>query len=107
MIALLYLGLKALVQDVLDDPAKSQYNLSGFNQLNNEVEHYAAVCAISSVVCDSVIYELLEDDRMARRVSIVEEAIHTEVEWVSALGDSVWQRLGRVIGRGAQSLRTD
>ena len=107
LIALLSLGLKALVQDVLGDPSKSQYHLSGFSQLNHEVEHYAAVCAISSVVCDSVLYELLEDDRMAKRVSIVEEAIHTEVEWASALDDSVWHRLGRVIGIGAQSLRTD
>ena len=62
--ASLFLGLSSLVSAVRANPCESDYYLSGFSNLNNDLIRMATVCAISAGVSEVGLGVVLADDRL-------------------------------------------
>lgn len=91
--ALSCLGLREWVDMAMRDPKNSKYYLHGAAGLNRGCMLYAVVCSVVSPVADTVLHELFEDDRLARRALAVREAAVEKVRWVCALGSFTWEML--------------
>ena len=44
------------------------------------------------------MYEILEDDRVSRRTSFLENVWSEEFDWLDSLGDLSWKRFSIIIG---------
>eukprot|EP00972_Heterocapsa_arctica_P058002 8557205-Heterocapsa_arctica.AAC.1 len=92
------IGLEGLVQHVRRQPGTSEWYIKGFGRITPELKRFLATAAVASHVPDAFLTELLEDDRIALRPNVFEEALEHEVSWISRLHHQVWVRLVRVTG---------
>ena len=107
LVGCLSLGLSRWVQITRDDPKNSDYYLHGFGFLDAASKRYAVIAAMISPVCDSLLLELFEDDRVAQRVEILEGALGSEIEWLSSVHPLIWERMCAVFDNsGPCALRT-
>ena len=107
MVGSLSVGLHALVDLVQKDQSCSDFYLHGFGRLNERLKKFCVVASVASTTPDSVLMELLEDERVSARLSTLTEAVQTEVGWVCNLSDGVYARFASAIGQGSpQLLRT-
>ena len=107
LVAALALGLREWVALARRIPKTSDYWIHGFYQLDDEASLVAVVAAVISPICDSVLVELLEDDRVARRLACLESALESEIRWVREIDDFTWQRLATASPSvSARTLRT-
>ena len=97
LVASLSLGLMGLVQMIRKDPKASDYYIGGFGQLDNEVIKYAIVASIVTNVCDNFLIALLEDDRVVRRLSELEDLLKEEVMWLTGITDPIWGLLSELL----------
>ena len=103
----LSLGLSRWVQTTRDDKNNSDYYLHGFAFLDTDSKRYAVIAAMIAPVCDSLLLELFEDDRVAQRVEILEDALGSEIEWLSSVHPLFWERMCAVFDNsGPCALRT-
>jgi hypothetical protein len=91
-------GLEKLVSITRADATVTDYNLHGFSRLSSSLKKFAVIAALASVVPDSLLTELLADDRVAKRSDDLLETVMEEMRWVESIGDGVWARLGLVVG---------
>ena len=98
LVACLSVGLDGLVAAVRKNPATSDYYIGGFARLTPKVRKYMALAAIVSYVPDGFLTELLEDDRVAKRLEVLEAVMVEELAWLEGLGGLTWQRLAHVVG---------
>ena len=90
---MLVAGTVPMVQITRDDPKNSDYYLHGFAFLDTASRRYAVIAAMIAPVCDSLLLELFEDDRVAQRVEILEDALGSEIEWLSSVHPLIWERM--------------
>lgn len=98
LVASLAVGLEAVVDRALSDPASSNYHLNGFKRLRPEVRRYAVVAALAAFPAEALQVELLEDDRVARRLPELKGAFDDELVFLEQLPPQVWDRLARHVG---------
>eukprot|EP00969_Alexandrium_andersonii_P020568 899122-Alexandrium_andersonii.AAC.1 len=89
----LAVGLDGLVGLIRGSGNASDYYIHGYERLAPEVRKYTVVAAIASFVPDSFLIELLEDDRVARRVGVLQATMTEEQQWIDALPALVWCRM--------------
>ena len=107
LVASLSLGLSQWVQLTRENPKTSDYYLHGFSQLDAHAKRYAVVAALTSPVCDALLVDLLEDDRVAQRVDALEESLQSELDWLVSLQPLIWESLSALLGEcGPATLRT-
>lgn len=58
----------------------------------------ATVGSIVANISDAFFFELLEDDRVAKRHSKLEEPRRDEMEWFLGITDATWAMLAGTIG---------
>ena len=65
--------------------------------------------AVSAHVSDSVVYDLMQDDRLCRRLPEVDVNMHLEVAYVNSLDPLVWTTLANLVGESGspQQLMSD
>ena len=107
LVGCLSLGLSRWVQITRDDTKNSDCYLHGFAFLDTASRRYAVIAAMIAPVCDSLLLELFEDDRVAQRVEILEDALGSEIEWLSSVHPLLWERMCAVCDNSAPcALRT-
>lgn len=107
--ACLAVGLEKLVTIVREDPKASDYYIHGFTRLRPPVKKYMALAAVVSYVPDSFLGELLEDDRITKRLGVFESVMTEELAWLEGLKPLTWQRLAHLAGNETtpQALRSE
>ncbi len=105
----LRVGLEGLVHMIRQDPKSSDFHIGGFSRLTPELVHFCTVASVAAHVPDSILVDLLEDDRVARRIEALEETLADELAWVASLSESFWKRLASVEGKACfhRTLRSD
>jgi hypothetical protein len=108
LMASLALGLQGLVEFIRAEPSASDFHIHGFEQLNVEALRYSAIASIAANACDAVLLELLEDDRLGKRLPEVEEKLQEELSWIASIEPFVWQRLASFVpGLTSATLKND
>lgn len=85
----------------MDDPRSSECYLWDFAKYDQDVARYATVASIVSHISDAFIHsfwKLLEDDRVAKRVSKLNEALRDGKEWLPGIADATWAILAGNLG---------
>jgi hypothetical protein len=99
LLAAMCLGLGGWVRYTRKDPRASDFYLHGFTHLQPRVLLYCAVGALASPVCDAVLMELLDDDRLAKRAGEIMEIMGNEIQWLAGgINNHTWVRLASVVG---------
>lgn len=107
LISSLALGLRSLVDAILDDSGCSKYYISGFQRLTGKALHMAGLVACSAHVTDSALAKILEDDRMPVQAKNVFDDMVAEVEYITTLTDEVLQLACESVGAPARALRDE
>lgn len=85
------LGLPALVEFACAQPGASTYYLQPFrNAYNQQVGLFCASAALGSKPSDSLLLELLKDDRLLNRVVALEELAEEDCRWLTSRPDAFW-----------------
>lgn len=99
-------GLDSLVARIRADPGSSDYHISGYARLQNEARKLVLSIAVASFVSDACLGEMLEDNRVALRLSQIRESATEEMEWVTRVSPAVWSAMGAACGDvGGHDLR--
>lgn len=94
----LHLGIDNLIGDILRDSEISQTYIGGFSRLDKEMRSFVVLCASSCNVCQTLLASLLEDDRVGKRLSQLEECIQDELNYTMCMvSPYAWQQLAEVI----------
>ena len=102
-----FLGLADLVDCVLLDSSCSQFHIAGFSRLAiGDTKLYAFVAGVSGVFADAVLWELLQDDRLATRLPVILDAIDVEMRWLDTLSDEFFDWGSSLVGHPAAVLRS-
>ena len=97
LVAALSVGLEALVARIRKGEEKaSEWHLSGWDLLNDEVKRFCCVASVSCHAPEAVLLELMEDDRVLLRIAELEDCLMLETKFVLSLPDAFWQRLSFV-----------
>ena len=92
------LGLWSLVKVVMDDPRAAECYSGSLAKYAQEVARYATVASIVAHMSDAFLFELLEDDRVAKGLSKLDEALRDQTEWLLGTTDATWAVLAVTIG---------
>ena len=103
------LGLDAVALAMEADVSASTYYISGYSRLEPRLRRWCAIVAVSAHVSDSVVYDLMQDDRLCCRLPEVEDNMHLEVAYVNSLDPLVWTTLANLVGESGspQQLMSD
>ena len=109
-------GVLDLAKAVIADPEASKHHVSGVARLSLKGRRkFAVMAAMSAYPSDTLLTELLEDDRVAKRLPHLEQCLEDEMNWVSDLAEPVWELLNLAAGgdgadmgeRSSRELRSD
>lgn len=97
MLSALALGLDTFVRWCLRQPGQSRYFLGGFEDyFSPQLAVLIAVIGTSSFVADAALNCLLEDDRLATRITVLESDMLDELRFISGIDDKIWAFFGRL-----------
>ncbi len=94
----LAVGIQRITQMARDDANVSDYHLHGFSRCSHDVRKYAVVASIVTWVADAFAQPLMQDDRLLRQLSEVQEAVEHEVRTIQATSLYALKRLADIIG---------
>ncbi len=71
----MFLGLTQLFKNTWDDRTTSRYYAGGYNRLGNEQRMWMCIGAVAWLPVESMVLDLLEDDRLLCRLDAILEDI--------------------------------
>ena len=89
-------GLEAFVQFLRRTKKVKDEFLHGFGRLKEEHKQFLVVAGLSSYVAETVLALLMEDNRVAKRVEELDEAVWGAVGWLDEVSSAMWGSLGRL-----------
>ncbi len=92
MAASLSLGLRSFLAELHADSSCSACYLAGTKKLTDAVCGYIITAGLASVVSDSLLVELIADDRLGPREAELTAVAQEEIEWLQHLPRHIWQR---------------
>ena len=84
------LGIDECFKETLDDPTTSKYYANGYLECDGDVRLWLATAAFSCYPVESMIVDLLEDDRFFARALELKASMDAESIYVSSLPDHVF-----------------
>ena len=93
MCAAYTVGLGPYMTHIRSLPLCSDFKAHGFDRMTEIGRVFCAVTGLCSYVPDGVLMELLVDDRIGGRLSVLEAAVSTEQKYLANLPDYVITRL--------------
>ena len=94
----LFVGLEQLVSLTRSDPKATDYHLHGFERLSKQIRTYIVVASIVNFVPESLLLEVSDDDRLARRCEELEGVLAEDLAWVESINEFTWIRLAAFAG---------
>ena len=91
-------GLDALVAFVRDQPGVSEEYIHCYDKFTAQFRKVCVGSALVGWVTDVWIFEIMRDDRVARRVDELREALQEELRYLATLPTLVWERLLQLSG---------
>ena len=107
IVAAFLTGISGLVGFIKKDPEASMFYLNGFFRFKEEQTTFMVQCAIISRVADSVMQDLMEDSRVAKRYDQLWELLAEEMYWVVSLSDAVWRDIAEACHSEPSKLKAD
>ena len=105
--ASLLTGVESLVTFSRQVRKCSEYYIHGFDRLSAEVRALSIVASLSSAVAESLLAEVLDDDRVMTRVEYLEEMVGLEWQALDSMPSEVWCIIGSIVPSvGEQELRS-
>lgn len=83
-------GIDSLIGHVLGSNHCSDYHISGWLRVTDELRCFILVTAIASYIPDAFLGCAFEDDRVVQQLAYMQAAVSEEIEYVSTLPDPVW-----------------
>jgi hypothetical protein len=106
LVASLTVGLEPMVKKLRADSKTSDWYLKGFSRLSEVTKKFAVVASVAANVCDGVLLELLQDDRVVLKLDVLQRAVTEEVQGIADLSDGIWSRLAAIVpGATSQLMR--
>lgn len=102
-------GIDSLIGHVLGSSQCSDYHISGWLRVTDELRCFILVTAIASYIPDAFLGCALEDDRVIQQLDSMQAAVAEEIEYVSTFPALVWDALSgiaRCSPRWLQSMST-
>ena len=96
LVAALSVGLAEMVKLLRERDQSNEWYLTGWDKLSEHVRRYACVATVASYVPEGLLLELAEDDRVLRRMEVLEQTVKDELDFVQKLPDPFWMRLSYV-----------
>lgn len=107
LVCAMSVGLVGLMAYVRAMPGVSDWHLHGFARLVDEGKHFVCVCGLAAAVPDSILVALLKDDRVAGRVSMLDDLMREEFTRLADLPTPFWARLETLCAATGPELRAD
>ena len=109
LVASMVAGLAEIVRKTRAAPHVSDYHLHGFAKLTPSVCRASIVIALSTWPAESFLYELLDDDRLARRPQELWTTVTDEISYLVDLPQELWSTLAAIISNDhtGHALRSD
>ena len=101
------LGLDGLLEHTLAVPHAPLYHLSGAKRFVGEARAFAVMAGICSFIGDSFIADVLEDNRIPRRIGELEELLHSEMEFIMTLPLEAFSMVGSACAFSGSQLRDE
>ena len=99
----LAVGLEALVELTRSDPHATDFHLRGFGRMSSPLKQYLVAASVVSWLTDSLLYEVLADERLLRQHLVMQEAVQEELAFLVQVQELTWQRLALVVGGDADA----
>ena len=90
------LGLEQIIREIRAKPHTTDYHLHHYDRLTPDVRVCLACAAVSSVVVDSLVQDLMDDDRMALKYEEYHGNCVEEMSYIEQLSMSTWSRLSSI-----------
>ena len=106
VVAGLQSGLEAYVKFLRQTKKAKDEFLHGFGRVQEEHKQFLVVAGLSSYVAETVLALLMEDNRVAKRVEELEEAMWGAVGWLDEVSSAMWGSLGRLCNMSGRELKS-
>ena len=97
------IGLDQLVARARADPNTIDVHLHGYGRMSTPIKQYLILVGVVSLVADAMRYEIMRNDRLARRPQMLQETLIIELKWVESISDETWGSLAGVIVNSSTS----
>ena len=101
----LAIGLDQLITRARANPSTTDAHLHVYGRMSTPIKQYMIVVGVVSFVADAMLYEIMRDDRLARRPEALEETLIDELKWVESISDATWDRLAGLMENSSTSGR--
>eukprot|EP00972_Heterocapsa_arctica_P084416 12434904-Heterocapsa_arctica.AAC.1 len=98
-------GIASLIKRVRADPRSSDYHLHGCARMTKGILDLCVVSAFSASVADTLMAEVLEDDRVVRRLEVLKDVVDTELRFLHTIPGAIFDHLASLTSCTAQELR--
>lgn len=99
-------GIDSLVSHIRASPHCSDYYIHGWARMSDAMRLFVGVTSMASYVPDAFLAATLEDDRVVKHLSSMEECVNEEVGYLCQLPDSVWDVLASACRSTSRQLRS-
>jgi hypothetical protein len=98
VLASIEVGLLKVVRMARDDPKVTDYHLHGVDKLSVLAKKHLVIRGMQTFLAESVMQELLEEERLLRIIDSVENTLREEHDFLIATSSATWFRLAALIG---------
>lgn len=92
-------GLEGLIGACARDKDVSFQDLGGYGpRATHDVKLYMVVTCLATYPCESVLLDILEDDRVFRNGEALRGTLKEEVDYVMGIPEYTWRRLAEIAG---------
>lgn len=105
IIACVFVGLADLAAFIIGSPAYSSYHIGGFQHLTTDIVGACVVVTASSGVTEHCLLKVLDDDRLAKNISEIDQVIEQEAQVAISMPDAILDFVASTCGLPVPQLR--
>jgi len=99
-------GLDSLVAAVLGNPKASHFYIGGYKRKTGKVDRFICLAAFASIPADTLLSDLLKDDRVVLHQAEYRDHLREEMDWLQDLPIELWAIVCGLCDTGAGTIRS-